>query len=60
MLSTKSCVARDLPRMRRSNGMVYPDMWWLNVTNIAMGVGVLLCGLAVACGLVQGILKKRY
>jgi hypothetical protein len=36
-----------------------PDTWWLNLTNIALGVGVLLCFLAVAAGAIYGAMKRR-
>lgn len=36
-----------------------PDTFWLNVTNIAMGAGVLLCALAVAAGAFYGWIKRR-
>jgi hypothetical protein len=36
-----------------------PDTWWLNLTNIALGVGVLLCFLAVAAGAIYAAIKRR-
>jgi hypothetical protein len=36
-----------------------PSTYWLNVTNIALGVVVLICCLAVAIGVVQELAAKR-
>lgn len=36
-----------------------PDTFWLNVTNIAMGAGVLLCALTVAAGAIYGWIKRH-
>jgi hypothetical protein len=35
------------------------DTWWLNLTNIALGAGVLLCFLVVAAGAIYHVLKRR-
>ena len=36
-----------------------PSTYWLNITNIALGVMVLVCCIAVACGVVQELAAKR-
>jgi hypothetical protein len=36
-----------------------PSTYWLNVTNIALGVMVLVCCVAVAFGVVQELAAKR-
>jgi hypothetical protein len=36
-----------------------PSTYWLNVTNIALGVVVLICCIAVAIGVVQELAAKR-
>jgi hypothetical protein len=36
-----------------------PSTYWLNVTNIALGVVVLICCVAVAIGVVQELAAKR-
>ena len=36
-----------------------PSTYWLNVTNIALGVVVLICCLAVGIGVVQELAAKR-
>ena len=36
-----------------------PSTYWLNITNIALGVVVLICCVAVAIGVVQELAAKR-
>jgi hypothetical protein len=36
-----------------------PATWWLNVTNITLGAGVLLCVLAVAASAVWCTIQNR-
>ncbi|MGO9096372.1 MAG: hypothetical protein ACLQGV_14275 [Bryobacteraceae bacterium] len=36
-----------------------PDTWWLNLTNLALGTGVLLCVLAVAASAVWCAIQNR-
>ena len=36
-----------------------PSTYWLNITNIALGVVVLICCLAVGIGVVQELAAKR-
>lgn len=36
-----------------------PDTFWLNLTNAALGVVVLVCLLAVALGVVKALVSRR-
>ena len=41
------------------SNMSDPSTYWLNITNIALGVMVLVCCVAVAFGVVQELAAKR-
>lgn len=44
---------------RKENLLNDPSTYWLNVTNIGLGVVTLLCCLAIAFGVAQEVLARR-
>jgi hypothetical protein len=45
--------------LRKEKDVNDPSTYWLNIMNIALGVVVLLCCLAVAYGVMQEVVARR-